>query len=198
MIAPVAAHGSISCRDRTVHVPSRRWVSVLGAALILSVTTACAPTGEAGPSQPPSQSPSPVASTPSAPVDDGSTSNAYRDSRWPSAITDFPYEMPAGYEFPAEAPETGFAMSTSWGDDLAYAWWGCAVLLSAWTAVDAGDVAQADHLLARVNEAMAERPQMFPGWSAPLSLDWQDPVFREVGESGLCAAWFEREESAQG
>ena len=198
MIAPVAAHGSISCRDRTVHVPSRRWVTVLGAALILSVTTACAPTGEAGPSQPPSQSPSPVASTPSAPANDGSTSNAYRDSRWPGAITDFPYEMPAGYALPAEAPETGFAMSTSWGDDVAYSWWGCAMLLSAWSAVDSGDVEQADRLLGRVNEAATERPEMFPGWSAPLSLHWQDPVFRGGGESGLCAAWFEREESTQG
>jgi hypothetical protein len=197
MSAPIAARGGTCCQDQTVHSSSRGWVAVLGAALIVSVLAACTPTGEAGPSQPPSPSPAQVTSTPSAPSNDGSASNAYRDSRWPGAITEFPYEMPAGYEFPAEAPESGFAMSTSSGDDVAYAWWGCAVLLSAWSAVDAGDAAQADQLLARVNEAMAERPGMFPGWSAPLSLDWQDPVFREAGESGLCAAWFEREESAE-
>ncbi len=103
--------------------------------------------------------------------------------------------MPAGYEFPAESPETGFAMSTSWGADVAYAWWGCATLLSAWSAVDDGDIERADQLLSRVNDARAERPEMFPGWSAPGPIDWQDPVFREGGESGLCAAWFEREES---
>lgn len=113
-------------------------------------------------------------------------------------ISDFPYEMPAGYEFPAEIPDTGFAMSTSWGDDVAHAWWGCAVLLSAWSAVDGGDVAQADRLLGQVNDAATGRPEMFPGWSAPLALDWQDPVYREGGESGLCAQWFEREESALG
>jgi len=152
------------------------------------------------------QEESPLPSTPApatavatpTPTADGSATSEYRNSRWSDAIASVPYEMPEGNEFPAQAPQTGFAMSTSWGEDVAYSWWGCVILLSAWDAVDADDGEHADALLSQLNAAKVERPEQFSGWEAPAPVPWDDPVRRDAGESGLCAAWFAREGAAVG
>lgn len=110
----------------------------------------------------------------------------------------FPLTLPDGYEFPENAPEVGFAMLSGSADDLVYQWWGCSLMLTAWTAIDDGDTALADEALARVNEAKTTYPLRFRNWEPPMQVQWGDSTMRESGDSGLCYAWMEQLDQSAG
>ena len=185
---------AFACQYRGMSRSARAPVSVAVAILLMVSIAGCTATDVgADPSPSAQNSAPPTTSTPSSASteEDQSTESASGTAQWKAAIAAFPYELPDGYAFAPEPPRSGFAGASSLGADVAYHWWGCATLLSAWAAVDDGDQDGANQLLAQLNQAKTENASYFRGWDEPGPIRWEDPMFREGGDSGLCATWFD-------
>ncbi|CAN7406982.1 hypothetical protein LJR042_002563 [Microbacterium maritypicum] len=103
-----------------------------------------------------------------------------RQSQYKAAVQGFPYTLPAGFSFPAEAPEDGWGED---GADVARYLWGCFTIRAAWEHALGGDRVAADAMLAILDEDTTE-------WDIPglRSSDWSENM-RFAGDSGLCAQW---------
>lgn len=142
----------------------------LAALVLTAALTACAPTAEvpgatpesaaAAESPAPSATPSPTTPAAAQPAPHGDRAD---------------YVLPDGYEWPAG--ESGYG--SFFGARETELQWACIRLDAAWAAIDAGDPAEADRLVAPVYEESAI-------WASDPPKFTEGPVAREWGWHGIC------------
>lgn len=153
------------------------------------VEETAAPTAETAPVVTPTAEPTPDDEAAEEPA---TRPAVERQAQYNEAIASFPYSLPAGFAFPAEAPEYDYPANLpprETGDVLAYQVWGCETIGAAWNAVAEGDTVTADKMFASVIGAIDAGAPGLQTWEKKILASDNLPQGPEMGTSGLCDNW---------
>lgn len=95
-----------------------------------------------------------------------------------SAVAPYRNDLPEGYAWPDAPRESGNPLFET-ADDYAQGVWACIRLDAAWAAIDAGDPAEADRLVAPVYDTSSL-------WASDPPTFGSDPYARDWGWHGIC------------